>query len=81
MFVVLDLETTGLSPKEDTIIECAFIKIDRKTFIEVDRYTSFINPKRDIPELISGITNIFDKDVEDAPVFSDVNGDIEDFIE
>jgi len=81
MLIVLDLETTWLSPKEDTIIECAFIKIDRKTFQEIDRYTTFVDPKREIPELISGITNIFQSDVEWQPVFSDVCWDIEDFIE
>lgn len=81
MYIVLDLETTGLSPKNDTIIECAFVKIDRKTFEEIDRFTTFVNPRRDIPELISNITNIFDKDVEFSPIFSDISWDIEEFIE
>ena len=81
MFIVLDLETTGLSSKEDSIIECAFVKIDRETFKEQDRLTSFVNPQRAIPELISQITNIFGDDVEDAPVFSEIADDIQDFIE
>lgn len=81
MFVILDLETTGLSSNEDAIIECAFVKIERENFQEVDRYTTFVNPERDIPELISQITNIFDSDVARAPKFWDIRGDIEDFIQ
>ena len=81
MFIVLDLETTWLSAAEDAIIECAFVKIDRKTFKEIDRYATFVNPGREIPELISGITNIFEKDIVDAPSFSDIRDEIQDFIE
>ncbi len=81
MFVVLDLETTWLSAKDDAIIELAFIKIDRESFQELDRFTSFVNPRRDIPALISQITNIFDEDVANAPRFSDIQDDIQDFIE
>lgn len=81
MFVVLDLETTWLSANDDTIIEVAFVKIRREDFKEVDRYTTFVNPWREIPALISQITNIFDTDVEDAPRISEISDDIEDFIE
>ena len=81
MFIVLDLETTWLNSVSDTIIECAFVKIDRKTFKEVDRYATFVDPEREIPELISGITNIFNTDIEGAPRFQDIRDDIEDFIE
>jgi ATP-dependent DNA helicase DinG len=81
MFIVLDLETTGLSARDDSIIECAFVKIDRETFQEVDRFSSFVNPGRDIPGLITQITNIFDQDVSSAPKFWDLQDDIQDFIE
>ena len=81
MFIVLDLETTGLSARDDSIIECAFIKIDRESFQEIDRFTSFVNPGRDIPGLISQITNIFSEDLIDAPKFSDIQDDVQDFIE
>jgi ATP-dependent DNA helicase DinG len=81
MFIVLDLETTGLSAKDDSIIECAFVKIDRNTFKEIDRFTSFVNPGKEIPGLISQITNIFNDDVACAPKFSYIEDDIQDFIE
>lgn len=81
MFIVLDLETTGLSAKDDSIIEFAFVKIDRETFKEVDRLTSFVYPEKDIPAFISQITNIFDDDVANSPKFSEVEDEIQDFIE
>lgn len=81
MFVVLDLETTGLSSQEDTIIEIALVKIDRNTFEEVDRFSSFVQPGRDIPQIISQITNIFNEDVENAPTFSRLQQQVQDFIE
>jgi DNA polymerase-3 subunit alpha (Gram-positive type) len=81
MFIVLDLETTGLSARDDSIIECAFVKIDRETFKEVDRFSSFVNPGRDIPGLITQITNIFERDVSSAPKFSELQDDIQDFIQ
>lgn len=80
MFVVLDLETTWLSAKDESIIEIACIKIDRKTFEEIDRFHSFVQPDKDIPEFISQITNIFQSDLEDAPSFHHILPEIEDFI-
>jgi len=80
MIVALDLETTGLDSSKDTIIEVALIKIDSQTFNVVDTYNTFINPEREIPEIISEITNIRDVDVQDAPIFSGISSDIQNFI-
>ncbi|NDK10068.1 DEAD/DEAH box helicase [Candidatus Gracilibacteria bacterium] len=81
MFIVLDLETTGLLAKEDEIIEIACVKIDRKTFLEVDRFSSFVKSKKEIPEFISQITNIFSEDISNAPEFKDIIDDVQNFIE
>jgi DNA polymerase III epsilon subunit family exonuclease len=81
MFIVLDLETTGLLAKEDEIIEIACVKIDRKTFQEIDRFSSFVKSKKEIPEFISQITNIFSDDIKNAPKFDDIRDDVEDFIQ
>jgi len=39
------------------------VKFDENNFEIKDTYTSLINPGIDIPEVISNLTNIFDKDV------------------
>ncbi|MDP5038890.1 MAG: exonuclease domain-containing protein, partial [Candidatus Gracilibacteria bacterium] len=67
MIVCLDLETTGVDCKKDSIIEYALVKFDENTFKEIDRLEGLINPGFPIPELITNITNIFDKDVENSP--------------
>lgn len=81
MFVVLDLETTGLSVKDDAIIELALLKIDRHTFREVDRFTTLVFPGKEISDLISQITWIQNKDVVWAPTFSQVKAQVQEFIE
>jgi ATP-dependent DNA helicase DinG len=81
MFIVLDLETTGLSTKDDAIIEIACVKIERRSFKEVARFTSFIHPEREIPDFIQTLTHISTKDIEDAPVFSEIRESLQEFLE
>lgn len=78
--IVLDLETTGLDVTKDTIIEVACIKFDAQTFEEKEVFHTFINPQREIPELISQITQITLQEVKDAPVFSQIREELQEFI-
>ena len=55
-YCVLDLETTGLNPAENEIIEVAAIKVDQNG--SITSYTSLIKPKLPIPGMISEITGI-----------------------
>lgn len=64
-YVVFDLETTGLSPKEDTIIELSGIKVrDGRT---VEEFSTLVNPGRPIPYSATRINGITDSMVADAP--------------
>jgi ATP-dependent DNA helicase DinG len=68
-FVVVDLETTGLSPDEDTIIEIGAIKfVDG---VEAEVYETLVNPGRPIPDFITRLTGISDEDVKDAPTIEE----------
>jgi len=73
-FAVVDLETTGLFPKRgDKIIEFAAIRLDGSGEI-VREYNTLINPNRDLgPVNIHGITA---KEIKNAPIFSEVAGDV-----
>jgi inhibitor of KinA sporulation pathway (predicted exonuclease) len=77
-FVSIDLETTGLLPKEDRIIEIAAVRFrDGK---ETDVYHRYLNPGRVIPERITELTGITNEMVECAPQFQDVCEEVLKFI-
>ncbi|MDD3793273.1 MAG: helicase C-terminal domain-containing protein [Candidatus Gracilibacteria bacterium] len=80
MIVCFDLETTGLDKYNDKIIEIAMIKFDENTFEIIDTYSSFVDPEREIPDIISNITNIFDSDINGAPKITDLREEILNFI-
>lgn len=69
-YVVFDVETTGLSSVYDTIIELAGVKIRNGEII--DRFESFANPHRSLPEKIIDITGITDDMLVGAPEVDDV---------
>ncbi|AEB11713.1 3'-5' exonuclease [Marinithermus hydrothermalis] len=62
--VVLDLETTGLSPERDEIIEVALIRVEGARRLE---YSRLVNPGRPIPPRITRLTGIRSGDVRDQP--------------
>ncbi|MCL0077681.1 PolC-type DNA polymerase III [Peptococcaceae bacterium] len=63
-FVVFDLETTGLTPSSNEIIEIGAVKL--KGFEIVDEFSTFINPGRTIPAEIVRLTGIDDSMVVNA---------------
>ena len=68
-YVVFDLETTGLSPETDEIIEISGIRVrDGKA---VEEFSTLVNPGRSIPYAATRINGITDKMVQDAPVLKD----------
>ena len=74
-FVVVDLETTGHSPKRgDRIIQFAAVTIEDGVI--TNKYTTYINPEIPIPPFISELTGIRDEDVSDAPIFYEVAEEI-----
>ena len=77
-YVVLDLETTGLSARYDRIMEFGAVKIAGGTV--VDRLDILINPKVHIPEKVSQITNITDELVAKEKTFIEVAPQILNFI-
>ena len=65
-FVCYDFETTGLHyVNGDKIIEIGAVKIENGKITE--RFMSFIDPEKHIPEESSAISGIVDSDVQGAP--------------
>ena len=77
-FCVIDVETTGLSPRSNNIIEIGIIKISNLKI--VDKFHSLVNPGRNIPYYISNITGITNDEVFNAPFFDDIADKISSFI-
>lgn len=64
-YTVFDLETTGVSPQFDSIIEVSAVKvIDGKV---ADTFSSLVNPGRPIPYGATAVNGISDKMVADQP--------------
>ena len=67
-YVVFDLETTGLSPKRDEVIEIAALKVRDGSV--VDEFSTLVNPGRPIPRGASAVNGINDRMVASAPYFT-----------
>jgi len=64
-YIALDLETTGLEPGRDAIIEIGAVRFHVDGSVE--RFQTFVNPGRPIPPFITKLTGICDADVAGAP--------------
>ncbi|MGN6641319.1 MAG: exonuclease domain-containing protein [Mucilaginibacter sp.] len=74
MYAIVDIETTGGHASANGITEVAICVYDGKRITQ--RYSTLVNPKRNIPVYIRALTGITNEMVQDAPVFEDVAADI-----
>lgn len=76
--VVLDFETTGLSPERSEIIQIGAIKFEKAKM--VDQFARYARASRPIPAKITQITGITDETVKDAPALKESLLELRDFI-
>lgn len=77
--VFLDLETTGVDPVKDRIVELSLVKINPDGSQDVK--TRRINPGMPIPPESTAIHHITDEDVKDQPRFENIAKSLALFIE
>ena len=77
-YTVVDLETTGLSPRTDKIIEIGAVKIKNRKI--TDRYSTFIDPQEKLSDEIVELTNITDKMLEGQRTIDVVLPEFMDFV-
>lgn len=74
-YVALDVETTGLDPSADRIVEIGIVsfRFDRDSAIaEESRWGTLVNPGMPIPPGATGIHGITDLEVSGSPRFADI---------
>jgi len=76
--IALDLETSGISPSNDHIIEIGMAKIVNGEII--DRYNQLINPGHELNYRITDITGITDLDLVGKPSIEEVIKEVVEFI-
>lgn len=69
-FIIVDLETTGLEPNLDSIVEIAAVKVLNGEVI--DEKTHLVNPHVFVPQETTDITGITTEMLKDAPRFEEV---------
>ena len=74
MYAIVDIETTGGHASANGITEIAICIHDGKKVTQ--RYTTLVNPRREIPIYIQALTGISNEMVAEAPNFEDVAADI-----
>ena len=77
--VFLDLETTGVDPSRDRIVEISLVKVMPDGTKEVK--TRRINPEMPIPPAATAVHGITDEDVKDCPRFREIAKSLAAYIE
>ncbi|HBH84036.1 MAG: hypothetical protein A2X03_08585 [Bacteroidetes bacterium GWA2_40_15] len=70
MYSIIDIETTGGSPRLEKITEIAIYLHDGEKI--TDEYVTLVNPERNIPYFITNLTGITNEMVENAPRFFEI---------
>lgn len=68
--IVIDIETTGLRPQDERIIEIAALRICDGDL--QDQFTTLLNPHRNVPQEITDLTGISDGLLADKPSFDEI---------
>lgn len=76
-FIAFDLETTGIQPKTDAIVEIGAVRFCGTE--PVDAFSTLVNPGRPIPPGATAVNGITDEMVADQPNVQTVLGDLADF--
>lgn len=77
-YVCVDLETTGLNPKTDRIIEIGAVKVEKGK--RVAAFETFVNPGRMLTDRITELTGISDEQLKTAPDIEEILPDLLTFV-
>jgi len=69
-YTVIDIETTGLSARNNEIIELSALKVRDDKIVE--KFSSLVKPQGSISSFISKLTGITNEMVQNAPIITEV---------
>ena len=75
MFAVIDVETTGLRPARDRVVEVAVVRLDDAHNV-VEEWTTLVDPGCQVRG--SRVHGIYTRHVQGAPTFGEIAGDLVD---
>lgn len=75
----VDIETTGVSPLNNRMIEIGIIRINPDASLK--SYTTLVNPDQPLSYFIKNMTGIEQSEVDEAPRFEEVSSDIKSMLE
>lgn len=78
IFVAIDVETTGLSPVNNELIEISAIKYNGNK--KIDTFSTLVKPKMPIPYRITEITGITNDMVRNSPQIEEVMPSLIEFV-
>lgn len=76
-WIVIDLETTGLDPRRDRIIEIGAVKCGEDGVLET--FQSLVDPEHSLPPFITELTGITDEMLMGQPLLDEVMPDFLEF--
>lgn len=76
---ILDVETTGAAAPYDRIIEIGVVRVEKGKVVR--KFETLINPEVTISPFIENLTGIKGKDLEGAPLFSEIKEELADLLD
>ncbi len=78
VYIALDLETTGLDPEREEIIEIGAVKFQGTEAVET--FETLVNPRRTLSAFITQLTGITQRQVDTAPPLATAAGQLVAFL-
>ena len=77
-YVAMDVETTGLNPAVDRIIEVGMARVEDGQITQ--KYSTLVYPGISVSERITELTGIHNEELTGKPRIEDIIGEITEFI-